>query len=62
MCYYLQKVRHVEILKMKAEFLRDGNNNIWFSCAKDIHIRRSEPKELLPDFTPDNVELTMLKI
>ena len=24
---------------MKVEFLRDENNNIWFSNARDIHTR-----------------------
>jgi len=35
-CYYLQKVRNIEVLQMKAEFLRDENDNIWFTFAKDI--------------------------
>ena len=25
---------------MKVEFLRDENNNIWFSFANDFHVRR----------------------
>lgn len=44
MCFYLQKVRSVEILQMKAEFLRDENNNIWFVNASEIHIRRCTSK------------------
>jgi len=34
---------------MKAEFLRDENNNIWFSNAKDIHVRRAINKIGLQD-------------
>lgn len=36
MCYYLQKVRKIEVLQMGVEFLRDENDNIWFSSAKEI--------------------------
>ena len=40
MCYYLQKVRQIEILKMQAEFVRDDCDNIWFTYANRIHYRR----------------------
>jgi len=43
-CYYLQKVRQIEVLQMKAEFLKDENNNIWLSYIKEIHIRRIKAK------------------
>lgn len=39
MAHYLQKVRQVEILQMKTEFLKDQHNNIWLSIIKDIHYR-----------------------
>ena len=39
-CHYLQKVRHIEILQMQAEFLRDENNNVWLSYIKDVHYRK----------------------
>lgn len=39
-CHYLQKVRQIEVLQMKVEFLKDENQNVWFSFAKDLHIRR----------------------
>ena len=29
---------------MKAEFLRDENDNLWFTFAKDIHTRRLQSK------------------
>ena len=35
-CYYLQKVRHKEILQMRAEFLRDECDNVWFVYANKI--------------------------
>jgi hypothetical protein len=40
MCYYLQKVRKIEVLKMRVEFLVDQNKNVWFSHASEIHVRR----------------------
>ena len=45
--HYLQKVRSIEILQMKVEFLIDENKNLWFSYAKDIHIRRVKKKNLI---------------
>ena len=32
-CYYIQKVYFWEILKMRAEFMRDENGTIWFYFA-----------------------------
>lgn len=43
MCYFLQKVRRVEVLKMQAEFFRDDNDNVWFSNCKNINVRRVVP-------------------
>ena len=40
MCYYLQKVRQIEILRMTAEFVRDDFDNIWFTYANQISYRR----------------------
>ena len=45
MCYYLQKVRQIEVLQMKLEFLKDENNNIWLSYVKDIQIRKVLQKQ-----------------
>ncbi len=39
-CYYLQKVRRIELLKMTAEFVRDDHDNIWFVYANKINYRR----------------------
>ena len=39
MCYYMQRVRSIEVLQMKAEFLVDESGSVWFSFAKDIHYR-----------------------
>lgn len=30
MCYYIQKMHKVEILKMKCEFAKDDHGTIWF--------------------------------
>ena len=30
MCYYIQKLYYIEIIKMKCEFVKDDNNTIWF--------------------------------
>jgi len=40
MCYFLQKVRQIEILKMTAEFVRDDYDNVWFTYASKISYRR----------------------
>ena len=32
----MQKVRHIEILQMQAEFLRDDCDNVWFVYASKI--------------------------
>lgn len=39
-CDYLQRVRRLEILRMRAEFLLDDNQSIWLSFVGEIHIRR----------------------
>lgn len=58
-CYYLQKVRNIEVLQMKAEFLRDENDNVWFTCAKDIHIRRIKSKISITGYDPKKVGETL---
>jgi len=35
---------------MKAEFLKDENDNLWFTFAKDIHIRRVQNKLSIAGF------------
>jgi hypothetical protein len=44
MCYYLQKVRSIEILQMKTEFLVDENSNVWFAHASNIQYREMSNK------------------
>lgn len=39
MCYYVQKMHNIEILKMRAEFARDDCDTIWFVNASQIHTR-----------------------
>ena len=39
LAYYVAKVYHVEILQMKAEFLRDENGNVWFFFAHNVQMR-----------------------
>ena len=46
---------------MKAEFLRDSNNNVWFSYASDIQIRKMQSNILNPDFRPENLVKAMSK-
>ncbi len=55
MCYYLQKVRKIEVLQMGVEFLRDENDNVWFSSAKEIQIRRVVLTQLIESFNPENI-------
>ena len=38
-CHYMKKVRNKEILSMRAEFLRDDCDNVWFSYAANIRYR-----------------------
>jgi hypothetical protein len=45
-CYYLQKLYNIEILKMKCEFLKDDNDSIWFTYAQDIVTRNTNSREL----------------
>jgi len=35
-CYYLQKVRQIEILQMHVEFLKDDYDNVWFVYSNKI--------------------------
>jgi hypothetical protein len=44
---------------MKAEFLRDENNNIWFTFAKDIQIRRIHSKVSLTGYDSKKVGETL---
>lgn len=37
-CYYIQKVRGFEVLRMNAEFFKDHNGWIWFYYAHDIFV------------------------
>ena len=39
MCYYVQKVYNFEVLKMRCEFMKDENGQIWFFYASDIQVR-----------------------
>jgi hypothetical protein len=39
-CDYLQRVRHLEILRMRAEFLLDDNQSIWLTFVGEIQMRR----------------------
>jgi hypothetical protein len=39
-CHYLQHVRRIEVLKMRVEFFRDQNDNVWLSNCSGIHVRK----------------------
>lgn len=41
-CYYIQKMHNIDILKMRGEFAKDDNGTIWFMYANQIH-RRDVP-------------------
>lgn len=45
MGYYLQKVRRIELLSMSAEFLKDEQDNVWFSHASKIQYRPIQRQE-----------------
>lgn len=58
MSHYLQKVRNIEILQMKVEFLRDENNNLWFAYAKDINTRKRHDKHAMAGQGQDSKRTT----
>ena len=35
-CYYISKVKGIEILKFRAEFMKDENGFIWLFYCRDI--------------------------
>ena len=37
---HLQKYRAIELLRMKAEFVRDQYNNVWLVHCSDIQVRK----------------------
>lgn len=41
-CYYIQKVKAIEVLQFKAEFLKDDHGDIWFYYAHNIHARNMQ--------------------
>lgn len=41
-CYYISKVKGIEVLKMKLEFLKDENGFIWLTYARDIYTRKNK--------------------
>ena len=43
MCYYIQRLYHVDILRIKCQFQKDETNTIWFTWAKDICVRDNLP-------------------
>jgi len=40
-CYYISKVKGIEVLKMRVEFLKDENGFIWLFYARDISCRKN---------------------
>ena len=42
MAFYIQKLYHISVLRMKCEFTKDDNGTIWFMFAKDIVTRSNE--------------------
>ena len=45
MCFYVQKIYNIEILRMKCEFLKDENNSIWLTYASNISTRSRLSRE-----------------
>lgn len=45
MCFYLQKLYFIEVLRMKCVFVRDDNGTIWFQHASNIFSRVNELKK-----------------
>lgn len=39
MCYYIQKMHSIEVVKMRCHFAKDDNGSIWFIFASNIFTR-----------------------
>jgi len=39
MCYYIQKMHNIEVIKMRCHFAKDDNGSIWFVFATNIFTR-----------------------
>lgn len=39
MCYYIQKMHNIEVVKMRCHFAKDDNGSIWFIFATNIFTR-----------------------
>jgi hypothetical protein len=48
MCYFMQKVRSMEITQMKTEFVIDDCGNMWLSNASEIRFRWCKWLQNLP--------------
>lgn len=42
-CFFVSKIHKYEILKMKAQFMKDDNGKIWFYHAKNLIVRKIVP-------------------
>ena len=51
MAFFVQKLYHIEILRMQCEFLKDDNRTIWFSYADQIAYRCIKDKDDDPKAT-----------
>lgn len=43
-CYYISQVWGVEVLQLKAEYLKDENGCIWLFYMRDIYTRKNKNK------------------
>lgn len=59
MCYYLQKVRSIEILQMRTEFLVDENSNVWFTYATNVQYRELKDRIALSKVENSKAALTL---
>ena len=46
-CYYISQVWGIEVLQLKAEFLKDENGFIWLFYVRDIFTRTKKNKNLM---------------
>ena len=47
-CFYMQKVRQIEILQMSADFIRDDYDNVFFTYANKIQYRPCPTRKKIP--------------
>lgn len=49
MCFYISQLHHFEILRMRAEFIKDIHGTIWFTYAANVWMRPNNAAQEVRD-------------